>query len=854
MVNKKEEKKEDQKPTVPINPVQLFQDFFSVFTRTEVKIIEDNRSKYVEPLINEILKGNDYPQVKINLGDIQNEDLLNHVRRDPFRAIDDIHDALKSGFINFNQDAKKLMQREGFRGIQILFEAPELYLPVITDLSKDLNPYSFKLCKFIVANKSIYLEKKERAILVVFCCKMCGLEFEVLQLSQEMKWPSFCLNKRCRAKGKSDFEEVKNRSITVSEGRFYVSNTDNRESYVNMECRTTGNFDYFEQKIKEMNINERIEIIGVREREIINKSRNEYREFIIVIDFKATKNKDLDLEFLKILKQKCNDFNYFERAIDAISPLTYMVDSLFLPKLIVCECIPTGGSWNLIHDIRDTLNGQIGGPAESYKSRIFRNTVRIMGPEHIKHHEIMGTETRAGIIGTTQREEGKATTTVRLGVLPNYSSGTIIFDEGQNAGEEFVSWTKCIENGETAILKDGVDIPAKTRASIIWGMNYVKDPLKKGNYNDMHDYTENIGWDHKLAETLLDRYDLYCVLREPDTFIQLRINQNQSNMNNGALYRDICKDLEIDDYPFPPELEKIKSDKNQPEEVREILYLIGKLSYFHHHFLQGAKQIYPSTLVQHKFDVELSKMFDDFMMQAEKRIGLRPKNTALRILRVLAALRQRTTVGREEFSFLKKYGLKTMLCLRDNNFIEKTIIDVSNDFEKIFQSYVIDMNRFSITISEVVKQVRAFIQRNYYSDKSEQEFKEEIDAYMPLGYDPQNEKENATLKKNWPLKKLLKNMEDWLNQKGYEIVYRKKKETIISKIVDFNHSEVQELAVGMQLLFEDNDYNELNEKDLIQVLEVQFSPIDREYLERVIDCLVDKNIIEVENNKVKWNS
>ncbi len=53
---------------------------------------------------------------------------------------------------------------------------------------------------------------RPKLIKASFECNLCGAQFDVLQLSVKIKWPKFCVNKRCKAKAQSDFRLISKNS------------------------------------------------------------------------------------------------------------------------------------------------------------------------------------------------------------------------------------------------------------------------------------------------------------------------------------------------------------------------------------------------------------------------------------------------------------------------------------------------------------------------------------------------------------------------------------------------------------------------------------------------------------------
>ena len=63
--------------------------------------------------------------------------------------------------------------------------------------------------KGILVRSSVIRPKLMKA---TFECLMCGISFEIIQLTSRIKWPKFCTNKHCNAKAQTDFRLISKNS------------------------------------------------------------------------------------------------------------------------------------------------------------------------------------------------------------------------------------------------------------------------------------------------------------------------------------------------------------------------------------------------------------------------------------------------------------------------------------------------------------------------------------------------------------------------------------------------------------------------------------------------------------------
>ena len=102
--------------------------------------------------------------------------------------------------------------------------------------------------------------------------------------------------------------------------------------------------------------------------------------------------------------------------------------------------------------------------------------------------------------------------------------------------------------------------------------------------------------------------------------------------------------------------------------------------------------------------------------------------------------------------------MKLIIPFRGSLLIETKSINM----DEIFKDTLRNIAKDEIKTKELVDEIRKYIRRIHYNDKSEAVFLEEIEDYIGSEY---------VLRDNYKFKKILKNNEGWLKTKDYYIEY-----------------------------------------------------------------------------------
>ncbi|MFX1412081.1 MAG: minichromosome maintenance protein MCM [Promethearchaeota archaeon] len=178
--------------------MQKFEDFYRLFQE------KPGIYKYLEQ-INEIFsKGGD--TLIILYEDILAFDpqIANLLKKDPEALLEDANDAFKN-VLKFQ--GAKLISEDYFVRITTKDHKSPLSIPLRGLRAKNIDNLIWS--KGILVRSSAIRPKLIKAN---FECTICGAQFEVIQLTSRIKWPKFCINKRCKAKAQSDFRLISKKS------------------------------------------------------------------------------------------------------------------------------------------------------------------------------------------------------------------------------------------------------------------------------------------------------------------------------------------------------------------------------------------------------------------------------------------------------------------------------------------------------------------------------------------------------------------------------------------------------------------------------------------------------------------
>ncbi|MFX1453818.1 MAG: minichromosome maintenance protein MCM [Promethearchaeota archaeon] len=185
----------------PINKVQRIEDFLRLFQS------QPGKYKYQEK-INEIYaKGED--TLIILYEDLLSFDykIAEMLKEDPESLLEASVEAFKN-IIKFQAGSNLLTNY--FVQIETRDEKSPLSNSIRGLRANNIDELIF--IKGIIIRTAEIKPKLKKAI---FQCLVCGSEFETIQLTSSIKWPKFCIDKKCKAKRQGDFRIITKKSIFV---------------------------------------------------------------------------------------------------------------------------------------------------------------------------------------------------------------------------------------------------------------------------------------------------------------------------------------------------------------------------------------------------------------------------------------------------------------------------------------------------------------------------------------------------------------------------------------------------------------------------------------------------------------
>ena len=181
-------------PSQPISKVQRFEDFYRLFQESP------GEYKYQNQI-------NDISSKAGNTLFVYYEDLLAFapqiaelLKTDPESLLEDAIEAFKN-ILKFQ--GVSLKNRDFFVRVATKEKINPLFTPLRGLRAKNIDNLIWS--KGILVRSSTIRPKLLKA---TFECMECGSKFEVIQLTSRIKWPKFCVNKRCKAKTQTDFRLI----------------------------------------------------------------------------------------------------------------------------------------------------------------------------------------------------------------------------------------------------------------------------------------------------------------------------------------------------------------------------------------------------------------------------------------------------------------------------------------------------------------------------------------------------------------------------------------------------------------------------------------------------------------------
>ena len=691
----------------------------------------------------------------IRLEDLNDIELFNLYKKN----IDDFLNRFRKAifkYLEFNTIIKNIFEGRGidFEELHIIID-PINYDFSVAKLDDFSENWSYNINKFVRV-KACYmtmgLEKKVYHKSIEYFCDLHNTNttknYPFGKLFDEFEKPKGCLSfKKCI---NPKMEPKKYHSYEV--GFFTIGDSNFTRKQLFKTCVIIRNIDHFIEKIKDINLNEEVEILGILriDQTKLGKKNKIPDYYIEVMDLKSVRYKSLNEDIIKTIRNKIDENPFYsDKLIDSIHPLTYLMDLLYPIKSLSVKSFITGGSWNYRSNIRDTLNSLYVGPKESFKSSIQRMLQKKVGARNMHRTEVTKQITYAGLFGTTERKMDKLHPDVRYGVNAVHSDNSLCFDEIEKLKAGLLeAIIRSKENGEYSILQDGLGIICEDKGSLILSQNCLINP--DGSFNYDLNIFENLGWKQENAESLFDRLDLLYIIPKKDVFTAIMILRNKRREDSGEIEKEIADDLELDDYEFPNDVKRISE----------------KIDIIHRNYFHKAKQLYRKTEIPNEINQILDNFYEAMLKSKENlyegddSFSMRGMNICKKSLRVLASLRLDDNVNEDDYKRFRDEMIQYVIPFRDSKYFKKENIDLNQAFKDVFETEIIEYDTDAININDLILRIKAFLKRRYFIEMGIEEFEERVVNVLGSEYN----------KKNYKIIRLLNNNKIWLESKQYNII------------------------------------------------------------------------------------
>ncbi|MFX0038197.1 MAG: minichromosome maintenance protein MCM [Promethearchaeota archaeon] len=185
-------------PSSPINKIQRFEDFYRLY--------QENPGVYkYQDQINDIYaKGGNTLIILFEDLLASDPDIAELLRKDPEAIIEDAVEAFKN-LLKFQ--GSKLNHKNYFVRITTKDKKSPLFIPLRGLRAKHISALVWSN-GILVRCSTI----RPKIIKASFECNLCGAQFDIIQLTSRIRWPKFCINKRCKAKAQTDFRLISKHS------------------------------------------------------------------------------------------------------------------------------------------------------------------------------------------------------------------------------------------------------------------------------------------------------------------------------------------------------------------------------------------------------------------------------------------------------------------------------------------------------------------------------------------------------------------------------------------------------------------------------------------------------------------
>ncbi len=484
-------------PSVPINKIQRFEDFYRFFEE------KPGEYKYQDQINDVFSKGG-------NTLVLFYEDLLAYdpqiaelLRKNPSALTEDATDAFKN-MLKFQ--AGKLIEQDYFIRIKTKDEKSPLFIALRGLRAKNID--NLVWTKGILVRSSAIRPKLMKA---EFECMSCGAHFEVLQITSKIRWPKFCSNTRCKAKSQSDFRLISRNSEFIDWQSVMIQEIP--------EDLPPGRIPRSVQAILTYNLvdtvkpGDRVKLMGIFKSVLAQSAKNiNSTLFKTFIEVNFIDPEDKSDDFIDLSKEDKNEIEnlskepMIQRKIArSISPVIYGREELKLATALSLfggtrKKRPGGGYKR--GDIHILFVGDPG----TGKSEILKSAIEV-SPRGL--YTSGKGSTAVGLTAAVIKDSDTGQMNLEAGAIVLANGGVAAIDEFDKMDTaDRSALHEAMEQQTVSIAKAGIVATLKAQTAIIAAAN-----PRSGRYDRYKTPTQNI----HLPPSLLSRFDLiFIVIDRPD--------------------------------------------------------------------------------------------------------------------------------------------------------------------------------------------------------------------------------------------------------------------------------------------------------------------------------------------------
>ena len=344
-----------------------------------------------------------------------------------------------------------------------------------------------------------------------FECTICGAQFEIIQLTSRIKWPKFCINKRCKAKAQSDFRLISKKSEFIDWQSIMIQEIP--------EDLPSGRIPRSIQAILTYNLvdtvkpGDRVKIMGIFKSVLAQSTKsNNSTLFKTFIDINFIDPEDKSEDIVELSKEDRKQIESLskepmiqKKIARSIAPTIYGRDDL---KLASALCLfggtrrkRPGGGYK-----RGDIHILFVGDPGTGKSEILKSLIEV-SPRGL--YTSGKGSTAVGLTAAVIKDSDTGQMNLEAGAVVLANGGIAAIDEFDKMDTaDRSALHEAMEQQTVSIAKAGIVATLKAQTAIIAAAN-----PHSGRYDRYKTPTQNI----RLPPSLLSRFDLiFVVIDRPD--------------------------------------------------------------------------------------------------------------------------------------------------------------------------------------------------------------------------------------------------------------------------------------------------------------------------------------------------